>query len=233
METWRVNLREQTLTREPVPEAWERLGGRGLSARILLDEVPPTCEPLGAFNKLIFAPGLLVGHMLSSCDRISVGAKSPMTRGIKEANAGGSTGLHMTNMGMKALILEGQAPARNGRGSSWWVLHLSLQGARFEPADDLAGMGVFDAAPRLLKRYGDKVAIALIGQAGEMLLSAAGIQNLDKDREPSRIASRGGLGAVMGSKRLKAIVFDDAGGKKPAIVHPEEFKQAQKRFTNT
>ncbi|HTX52800.1 MAG TPA: aldehyde ferredoxin oxidoreductase C-terminal domain-containing protein [Candidatus Baltobacteraceae bacterium] len=230
MEIWRANLHEQKVTREPVPQAWERLGGRGLSARILLDEVPPTCEPLGPFNKLVFAPGLLVGHMLSSCDRISVGAKSPMTRGIKEANAGGSTGLHMTNMGMKALILEGQAPAGDKK-SGWWVLHLSLNGARFEPADDLAGLGVFEAAPRLLKRYGEKVAIALIGQSGEMLYAAAGIQNLDKDREPSRIASRGGLGAVMGSKRLKAIVFDDAGGKKPAVANPEAFKLAQKKFT--
>jgi aldehyde:ferredoxin oxidoreductase len=100
MQVWRVNLREQSLTRDPVPEAWCRLGGRGLSARILLDEVSATCEPLGPHNKIVLAPGLLVGHMLSSCDRLSFGAKSPMTRGIKEANAGGSTGLHMTNMGM-------------------------------------------------------------------------------------------------------------------------------------
>ncbi len=231
MEVWRVNLRERSLKREAVPEAWSRLGGRGLLARIMLDEVPPTCEPLGRFNKLTFAPGLLVGHMLSSCDRISVGAKSPMTRGIKEANAGGSTGLHMTNLGIKALILEDQLPAEGEARSGWWILHLSLAGARFEPADDVAGLGIFETAPRLLQRYGDKVAIALIGPAGEMLLSAAGIQNLDKDKVPSRIAARGGLGAVMGSKRLKAIVFDDASGKKPPLAHPEAFKQAQKLFT--
>jgi aldehyde:ferredoxin oxidoreductase len=229
MQVWRVNLRERSLKREPVPEAWSRLGGRGLSARILLDEVPPTCEPLGPHNKLVLAPGLLVGHMLSSCDRLSYGAKSPMTRGIKEANAGGSTGLHMTNMGMKALILEDRMP-HDGGGSEWWLLHLSLSGARFEPADDVAGLGVSETASRLLKRYGDKVAMALIGPAGEMQLSAAGIQNLDKDRVPSRIAARGGLGAVMGSKRLKAIVFDDAGGEKPPIANREAFRQAQKLF---
>ena len=231
MDVWRVNLRERSLKREPAPESWSRLGGRGLSARILLDEVPPTCEPLGRYNKLVLAPGLIVGHMLSSCDRLSFGAKSPMTRGIKEANAGGSTGLHMTNLGMKALIIEDQLSTSGDARSGWWVLHLSLAGARFEPADDIAGLGVHEAASRLLKRYGEKVAIALIGPAGEMLLSAAGIQNLDKDRVPSRIAARGGLGAVMGSKRLKAIVFDDAGGKKPAIVDREKFKQAQKLFT--
>ena len=229
MEVWRVNLREKSLKREPAPENWSCLGGRGLSARILLDEVPATCEPLGAHNKLVLAPGLLVGHMLSSCDRLSFGAKSPMTRGIKEANAGGSTGLHMTNMGMKALIIEEQM-RRNGGESGWWLLHLSLAGARFETANDIAGLGVHEAASRLLKRYGDKVAIALIGPAGEMLLSAAGIQNLDKDRVPSRIAARGGLGAVMGSKGLKAIIFDDAGGQKPPIVNREAFRQAQKLF---
>ncbi len=91
-QVWRVNVREQTLKQEPVPDTWKRLGGRGLLARILLDEVDAKCDPLGPDNKLIFAPGLLVGHMLSSTDRISVGGKSPLTGGIKEANAGGRTG---------------------------------------------------------------------------------------------------------------------------------------------
>jgi aldehyde:ferredoxin oxidoreductase len=231
MEVWRVNLRERSLKREPVPAAWERLGGRGLTARILLDEVPPTCEPLGPYNKLILAPGLLVGHMLTSCDRLSVGGKSPLTRGIKEANAGGSTGLHMTNMGMKALILEAAPSAEAKSTSGWWVLHLSLSGARFEPADDLVGLGVHATAEKLLARYGKKVALALIGPGGEIGLSSAGIQNLDKDHLPSRMAGRGGLGAVMGAKRIKAIVFDDAGGRKPPLASPEAFKAVQKKFT--
>ncbi len=227
MQVWRVNTQEQSLKREAVPEAWAHLGGRGLLARVLLDEVPATCDPLGRHNKLVVAPGLLVGHRLSSCDRVSFGGKSPLTRGVKEANAGGSTGLQMTDLGIKALIVEEQPAARG----SVWVLHLSLEGARFEPAEDLAGVGVFDTAARLLARYGEKVAIALIGPAGEMGLSAAGIQNLDKDRVPSRIAARGGLGAVMGSKGLKAIIFDAKGGQKPPIANPDAFKQAQKRFT--
>jgi aldehyde:ferredoxin oxidoreductase len=82
-----------------------------------------------------------------------------------------------------------------------------------------------------LKRYGDKVAIALIGPGGEMRMKSAGIQNIDKDRIPSRIAARGGLGAVMATKGLKAIVFDHAGGQKPAIADPEAFKVAQKDYT--
>jgi aldehyde:ferredoxin oxidoreductase len=223
---WRVNVREQTLKLEEIPETWKRLGGRGLLARILLDEVDAKCDPLGPGNKLIFAPGLLVGHMLSSTDRISVGGKSPLTGGIKEANAGGRTGLHMATMGIHALIIENQ-PAEDG----FWVLHLSLSGAKWERAEDLAGSGVYETAPRLLEKYGDKVAIALIGPGGELRLKAAGIQNIDKDRVPSRIAARGGLGAVMGSKGLKAIVFDNAAGKKPPIADSEAFKVAQKDYT--
>ena len=226
MEVWRVNVRTQGLKKEPVPVTWQRLGGRGLLARILLDEVDPACDPLGPGNKLIFAPGLLVGHMLSSTDRISVGGKSPLTRGIKESNAGGRTGLHMTYLGIHALILEGQ-PQEPG----FWILHLSLQGANWERAGGLEGLGVYEAASRLVERFGDRVAIALIGPGGEMQMQAAGIQNLDKDRVPSRIAARGGLGAVMGSKGLKAIVFDNTGGQRPSIADPEAFKAAQKDYT--
>jgi len=223
---WRINTKEQSLLYEPVPRSWQKLGGRGLVGRILVDEVNATCDPLGSGNKLIFAPGLLVGHMLSSTDRISVGGKSPLTGGIKEANAGGRTGLHMAMMGMKALILENQ-PDDEG----FWVLHLSLEGAKWEKADDLVGLGVYSTAPKLIEKFGKKVAIALIGPGGEMKMKAAGVQNIDKDTVPSRMAARGGLGAVMGSKGLKAIVFDSTGGRKPPIADPEAFKVAQKDYT--
>ncbi len=225
---WRVNVREQTLKYEPSPASWQRLGGRGLIARIMVDEVDAKCDPLGAGNKLIFSPGLLVGHILSSTDRISVGGKSPLTGGIKEANAGGRTGYHMAFMGIHALIIE-DIPEKEG----YWVLHLSMNGAKWEKADDLVGLGVYETAPKLIEKYGDKVAIALIGPGGEMRMKSAGIQNIDKDRIPSRIAARGGLGAVMGSKGLKAIVFDHAGGRKPAIADPEAFKVAQKDYTKS
>ncbi len=228
MQVWRINSRSHSLDRELVPPAWQRYGGRALIARIMLDEVPPTCDPLGKENKLIFAPGLLVGHMLSSTDRISVGGKSPLTRGIKESNAGGRTGLHMTHMGMHALIIEDQ-PTEPGLS----ILHLSQSGAQWESANDIASMGVYETAGKLIDRYGDQVAIALIGPGGEMRMKAAGIQNLDKDRVPARIAARGGLGAVMASKGLKAIVFDRTGGSKPAIADAEAFKAASKDYTKS
>lgn len=227
-QVWRINVREQTLKQGPIPQTWQRLGGRGLLARILVDEVDAKCDPLGAENKLIFAPGLLVGHILSSTDRISIGGKSPLTGGIKEANAGGRTGYHMAFMGIHALIIE-DAPNEDG----YWVLHLSLNGAKWEKADYITGLGVYETAPKLLEKYGDKVAIALIGPGGEMRMKSAGIQNIDKDKIPSRIAARGGLGAVMASKGLKAIVFDHAGGQKPAIANPEAFKVAQKDYTKS
>jgi aldehyde:ferredoxin oxidoreductase len=226
MQVWRINVRTRSFVKEAVPTSWQRLGGRGLVARILLDEVDANCDPLGSISKLIFAPGLLVGHMLSSTDRISVGGKSPLTRGIKESNAGGRTGLHMAYMGIHALIIEDQPIEPD-----YWILHLSLSGARWDKADGLVGFGVYETARHLVERYGDNIAIALIGPGGEMRMKTAGIQNLDKDRVPARMAARGGLGAVMGSKGLKAIVFDREGGERPPIVDPEAFKQAQKEYT--
>jgi aldehyde:ferredoxin oxidoreductase len=226
MNIWRVNMSTKQSSIEEVPENWHYLGGRGLLAKIMLDEVDPTCEPLGPSNKLVFAPGLLVGHRLSSLDRISIGGKSPLTGGIKEANAGGRTGFHLTQLGIKALIIEGQPESTDLQ-----VLHLSQAGVRFEDAQGILGKGVYESATDLIERYGEDIAIALIGPGGEMKLRAAGIQNIDQDRSPSRIAARGGMGAVMGSKGIKAIVIDDEGGKRPPIYDEQAFKEARKRFT--
>lgn len=226
MRILRVNTHNQKLTYEDVPEPWQRLGGRALIARFLLDEVPPTCEPLGPHNKLLWAPGLLVGHMLSSCDRISVGGKSPLTGGIKESNAGGTTGLKMVWLGLHGIILEGGPPT----DGSWKILFIDAQGARFDDASDFVGLGLKATGERLIDRYGGKVGISAIGPAGERLYRTAGITHIDKDRNLTRISARGGLGAVMGSKRLKAIVFDAPQSKRPALVDPDKFKSASRRY---
>ncbi|MBT3390783.1 MAG: aldehyde ferredoxin oxidoreductase [Chloroflexi bacterium] len=225
MNIWRINTQTQDYRIDPVQNGWEKLGGRGLLARILLTEVEPTCEPLGPRNKLIFAPGLLVGHMLSSLDRISIGGKSPLTGGIKEANAGGRTGLQLAQLGIHALIIEDQ-PQSEG----WWTIHLSKAGIRFEDASHLVGLGVFESAKQLAQEFGSEAAIALIGPGGEMGLASAGIQNNDNDGLPARIAARGGLGAVMGSKRIKAIVIDASDGEKPPIADLPAFRAAQKMY---
>jgi len=227
MQVWRVNTRSKTSSIEDIPKPWESLGGRGLSAKILLDEIDPECESLGPNNKLIFAPGLLTGHRLSSLDRISIGSKSPLTGGIKESNAGGSTGYELAKLGIKALILEDRPENDN-----WVVIHISKDGVRFDSAKPFLGQGVYKAASGLIEKYGEEIAIALIGQGGEMKMMSAGIQNIDKDKVPSRIAARGGLGAVMGSKFIKAIVIDSKDGEPPPIHDPASFKQARKKFTS-
>ncbi|NPA06059.1 MAG: aldehyde ferredoxin oxidoreductase [Chloroflexi bacterium] len=223
----RVNVRTRTAQVEPTPPTWQPLGGRGLIARILLDMVPPTADPLGPRNVLIFAPGLLGGHRLSSVDRISVGGKSPLTQGVKEANAGGRTGWAIARLGYKAILFEDQP--RDGR---WWVVHISRDGVRFDPADDLVGLGTYETAARLRERYGfgPQAALALIGPAGERQMRAAGIAHIDKDGVPSRLAARGGLGAVMGSKGIKAILVDPAGSPAIPLAQPEVFKQARKAY---
>jgi aldehyde:ferredoxin oxidoreductase len=223
MQIWRVNTHARTCEIQPVPERWERLGGRGLTARILLEEIPPACDPLSADNKLIYAPGLLGGHMLTSCDRISIGGKSPLTGGVKESNAGGITGLALSLLGIKALILEDKPDDEN-----WWVLVLSQQGCRFEPASGLLGKGNYEVTRTLLARYGTNVALSMIGPGGEMQLLAAGISNTDNDHNPTRINARGGLGALMGSKHIKAVVIDSEGCEKPPIADPKAYKEYQK-----
>jgi len=224
----RINVREKTGTKEEVPEMWKHLGGRGLIARILLDEVPATCDPLGPYNKLIFAPGLLVGHRISSFDRISIGAKSPLTKGVKESNAGGTTGYQIIQLRIKSLIIEDQP-----LDSRFSILYLSKDIIRFDSYDEIQGKGIYESAKILTQLYGKKVAIALIGPGGEMQLRTAGICNLDKDLVPSRISARGGLGAVMGSKGLRAIIFDSEGCPKPTLADPETFRKTQQIYTST
>ena len=226
MKVLRANVSSSKVTYEPVPEDWLPYGGRALVARFMLDEIPPTCDPLGPHNKLIWAPGLLVGHMLSSIDRISLGGKSPLTGGIKEANAGGTTGMRMAWLDLFALILEGAPPS----GGAWQILYVSQDGARFEPADDLVGLGLHETGQRLRQRFDDRIGISAIGPAGERLQRAAGITHIDKDRNLTRISARGGLGAVMGAKRLKAVVFDKPRSKKPAVCDAELFKDASRRY---
>lgn len=222
----RVDVGTGGITYEDVPETWVRLGGRALGARILLDEVPPTCDPLGLHNRLIFAPGTLVGHMVSSCDRISVCGKSPLTGGVKEANAGGTTALKLAWLGIHALIIEGKPADPQTRH----LLYISEGETHLEPANDLAGLGAHATAEQLLDRFGSDVGIAIIGPAGEMRMTAAGIVHLDKDRVPGRLSARGGLGALMGSKGLKAIVID-ADTSLPPLADESLFNDARKRYT--
>lgn len=212
----RIDMGSQAARFEPLPDCYRYLGGRALTSAIVSAEVDPTCDALSPGNKLVLAPGLLSGTVVSSSSRISAGAKSPLTGGIKEANAGGNTGWRLAQHGLRAVIIEGQATA-----GDWLIAVIGGGECRLEPAGDLIGLGTYAAASRLRERFGEKAALALIGPAGEQLMQVAGIANTDPEGRPARLCARGGLGAVMGSKGLKAVVVLDPGPNvAPALVDP-------------
>ncbi len=201
------------------------LGGRAMTSTVVAKEVPPTCHPLGAANKLVIAPGLLSGSAAAMSGRISVGCKSPLTGGIKEANSGGQGAQVMARLGYAAIILEG-SPADD----SLYKVFINKNGVKLESADDLKGLGNYATVDKLSAQYGEKVACISIGQAGEMKMSAASIAFTDMEQRPTRHAGRGGVGAVMGSKGIKAIILDDDGMKMRKPADPEKFKAANKTF---
>ncbi|ACX52139.1 Aldehyde ferredoxin oxidoreductase [Ammonifex degensii KC4] len=223
----RVDMTAKKVIVEEVPEKYQLLGGRALTSQIVHDEVPPTCHPLGPYNKLVIAPGLLSGTPAPSSGRLSVGGKSPLTGGIKEANAGGISSQELANLGIKAIVVEGRP-----REEGWYLLWLSPEGAELLPADDLAGKGTYEVTKICRQRFGDKVGVITIGPAGEMMLAAAGVTNNDPEGNSSRYAGRGGLGAVMGSKRLKAIVVDSPSIFDAPLKDPDRFKAAARRFAD-
>ncbi len=222
----RVDMTKLSCELVPVPAEYERLGGRGLTSTLIAREINPTCHPLGPNNKLVIAPGILAGTVSPCSQRMSVGSKSPLTGGIKEANAGGTAAQKMGRLGMAAVVLEGR-PAED----KLYLVHLSKSGARLEDAADLKGLGNYDTVQKLRERYGPHVGIVSIGPAGEMRMCAATVAITDKDGRPARHAARGGLGGVMGSKGIKAVVIDDEGT--PRVVKAADqkaFAAAAKAF---
>ena len=188
--------------------------------------MPPTCDPLGPENKLIFSPGILTGTQLVNSGRISIGAKSPLTGGIKESNVGGTVPAALGRMGIGAVIVE-ETAAEGER----FVLRIDERGeANLVPAQEDKGMRTYALTEKLLKTYGEKNGILCIGPAGEFQLLAASIQSTDVDGRPCRAAGRGGLGAVMGSKGLKAVVVDQRGKSPDTLADQETFKEAAKVF---
>ncbi len=223
----RVNMTDRTATFEEVPEKYRLMGGRWLTSSITADEVPPTCHPLGPYNKVILAPGIVSGTNAPSSGRISVGGKSPLTGTIKETNAGTPFSQSLARLGIKAIVVEGY-PRERGK---FWILHVTKDGAEILPADEYVGQGLYTAYPALFERFGKKVAIVGIGVAGEMLMSMAGVCFNDIDGRPSRYSGRGGMGAVLGSKGLKFIVVDETGGPGVPIADPERFREGTRKLS--
>jgi aldehyde:ferredoxin oxidoreductase len=211
-----------TTTRELHGEEIAR-AGRYLIARTLLDQGAATVDPLSPQNPLIFSAGPFAGTSFSNANRTSVGCRSPLTGGVKEANGGGSFGYALGQLKIAGFTLHGASP-------DWVVLHFKKDGSiDFDDAAPYLGKGNFEANTLLLKRYGKKVAVGLCGPVGEYQGLIAGIAFSDKDGRPARLAARGGVGAVMGSKKVKAIVVDL--DKIPPFAEPKKINAAIKDYS--
>ncbi|WP_337844769.1 aldehyde ferredoxin oxidoreductase C-terminal domain-containing protein [Thermus sp.] len=218
----RLNLKEKKAFWQEVPPEEAAFGGRYRTGRILMEQEVYRVDPLGPENPLVFAVGPLAGTSFSNANRTSVGTRSPLTLGIKEANGGGTFGYALGQLGLSYLVLEGQAP-------EWTVLRLTKEGeVFFEPAEGLLGLGNYEAARKLFSAYGQRIAFALLGPVGEYGGLLSGIAFSDIDGRPSRLAARGGVGAVMASKRVKAIVVEVVG--RPLVQDKPKVAETLKRY---
>jgi aldehyde:ferredoxin oxidoreductase len=213
-------------TQEPLGD-YAGLGGRAMTSAIVNNEVPPGCHPLGQHNKLVFSPGLLSGTAAVVSGRLSVGFKSPLTGGIKESNAGGQPSQVLAKLGFAAVVIEGKSA-----DDRLYKIVLSVNGVEILPYDDAKMLGNYDLVKKIKENHGDKVCSISIGPAGEMQMSSASIACTDMEMRPTRHAGRGGGGAVMGSKGVKAIILDDTGTKMRQPKDPDAFNKANKNFAS-
>mgnify|MGYP006273902907 CR=1 FL=1 len=222
----RINANDRTYAFEEAKQEYAGLGGRALTSKLIRNEVPPTCHPLGADNKLVAAAGLLTGTIAANSGRISVGGKSPLTKGIKESNSGGTFAQKIAKLDILGIVIEDK-PKDNTEPA---VVFINKDSVQIETMTELAGLGTYDTVSRLSEKYGEKTGMMVIGPAGENLLLGASIQFTNPKGYPSRAAGRGGLGALMGSKGIKAIVVDDSGTSSPQMADKDAFKEAAKRW---
>ena len=221
----RINLNTETIEFEDITRdsKYFLLGGRGLSSQIIHDEIEPLCNPLGNKNKLIIASGLLTGSPFPNSGRSSVGAKSPLTNGIKEANVGGRPSIMLASHGIRVLVFEGIS-------NDLKLILINQDGIRLESAEIYKGLGNYELHTKLREKFGEKIGIYSIGPAGEFMMKGASVAANDLEGYPSRHAARGGLGAVMGSKKVKAIIIIPAKRSKVKIQDVKEFRKHSKPF---
>ncbi|RDE14821.1 MAG: aldehyde ferredoxin oxidoreductase [Candidatus Thorarchaeota archaeon] len=222
----RINMSDLSHKWESVPKDYETLAGRAFTSAVVNREVDPTCHPLREYNKFVISPGLLAGTQAPSSGRMSVGGKSPLTGGIKEANAGGLTGERLARIGVRGIIIEG-APPKDSK--DWYSVVVRKDACEIVKTNDYAGKGLYELIGKIWKDYPVKPGIIGCGMAGQRLLKGAGVfGNNPENADPGRYAGRGGLGAVLGSKRVVAVISDATGGKAPEPKEKERFDKGQK-----
>jgi len=210
----RINLGENTIKTEDLDlkTAQKFIGGRGLGTRMLIDEIDPNVEPLEPDNKLIFVTGPLTGTNTPTGGRYMVVTKSPLSGTVACSNSGGYWGAELKFAGYDMIIFEGKADS---------PVYVNIADDKVELCDakHLWGKVVSETTHELEQTHGEKVKVACIGPAGENLSRIACIMN---DR--GRAAGRSGVGAVMGSKNLKAIVVKGSG--KVNVANSDKLKEA-------
>ena len=219
-----VDMFTGTVKKEPMEEQFRELGGRALVVQYIVSCIPPACNPFSAENMLLICGGVYAGTNFTTAHRLSIGGKSPLTGGIKECNVGGNLGTHLAEQGLKMIAVGGKP-----KDNKLFLLHIKADGsAELLDAEQYRGMGNYSFVEAMQKRFGDKVAVASIGIAGERLYKAASIQVTEVGAGyPSRAAARGGIGALMGSKGLKAIVIEKPTKKfKVPYANEELFRKA-------
>jgi aldehyde:ferredoxin oxidoreductase len=217
----RIDLGHQSWSVETIPEAiiLGYLGGRGFTAKYCYDEIPPGTDPVGPGNKLIFAVGPLTGTRMPSSGRYAVGCRSPHTGAIIRSISGGGWGALLKAAGYDALILEGTAP-------DWVYLSVTADGVTFHDARHLLGMLADDTEHAISAEIANpRAKSVVIGPAGESLVSFACIQT------ERRSAARGGVGCVMGSKKVKGIAVYGTG--KVKLFDQDRFDQTIKAHIKT
>jgi aldehyde:ferredoxin oxidoreductase len=224
----RIDMKNLTAKWENTPDNYKLLGGRGLTSAIIANEVPAKADPLGPNNKLIVAPGMVTGSSAPTSGRLSVGGKSPLTQGIKEANAGGRTPHKLARAGVRALVVENQPSDTD----AWYNIIIKQNDAQIVQANEYHGMGAYDLISKLYDKYPNKPGIIGAGIAGQNLLKGAGVfGNNVENTDPGRYAGRGGLGAVLGSKRVIAVITDDTPGELVQPVDRDKFKAGTKALS--
>jgi len=209
----RVNLTTKTFQKESFSEAFAQkwVGGRGFAVKTLWDELKPNIDPLGPENKFIVALGPISGIPAPNTGKAVVAAKSPITGGYGDGNIGTKVAEHLRRAGYDAMIVEGKA-------SSPLYLYIKDDTVEFLPADAMWGKGTYFANDWIYAKYGKKVGVLNIGQAGENMALYAVVRSLE-----GRAGGRTGMGAVMGSKLLKAIVVEGTGDL--AAANPDDMQQ--------
>ena len=170
-----LTLQIKAVRAEDLSSEYSKLGGRGLSSKIIFDRVNPTVDPLSHENVFVVTAGILAGTKVPNCGRLSVGAKSPLTGGIKEANAGGVFARKMANLGFRAIAISGKIAQPS-------ILLINPEGSTLEPAGDLWGQGTYDTAENIRKKYGKNSGLICCGPAGEMLYKNSAVVTYTHDQ---------------------------------------------------